>query len=132
MKRLRGLLTIGLVALLGGPAGAQSNRTEAPVAPGLTYLRWQRPGPLLIHILRAELSETSLRPAVAVAGPRLLDTQPLTELIAARAAAVTVAGGINGGHSLPANDPYHGAPAGLLMVDGELLCDPWPAQRSAL
>ncbi|MCC7491046.1 MAG: phosphodiester glycosidase family protein [Fimbriimonadaceae bacterium] len=131
MKRI-GQPLVGILLLAASAAVGQNERTEVPVAPGLTYLRLQRPGPVVAHVLKADLAERSLTPAVVMAGQRVLDTEPLGDLVQRYSEGRTVAGALNGGVTMTRSDPYQGTPIGLLVADGELLCDPWPTPRSAL
>lgn len=132
MKRFVALLAAGLTCLAAATSSALSEQTETAIAPGLTYTRMQRPGPVVVHVLRASLTEPSLRPAVALGGRRVLEVQTLSDLIAAQPEDQQVAGAINGGYAVLGESPYRGSAIGLLIAGGELLCDPWPTQRSAL
>jgi len=121
-----GLVLVGLTAV-----GAD----DIVIAPGVVYRQLTRPGPVVVHVLKAALGETGVSATVAAGGPLVTEAQPLTTIAArltaaAGAGAAVVAGGINGGFGLSLAEPA--PPAGLLLVDGELLCDPWPAQRSCL
>ncbi|MBI2303081.1 MAG: phosphodiester glycosidase family protein, partial [Armatimonadetes bacterium] len=126
------LAVLILTPALMTQATAQSDRVETPLAPGVSYLLITRPGPLQIHVLKLDLSEATARPAVALGGDQLLQLAPLSAIAARQARSVAVAGGINGGPGILREDPYRGAPIGLVVAGGELVCDPWPAPRSAI
>lgn len=128
MKPVRAVaLTILLAA---APIAAEAPAVETPLAPGVGYLRQVRPGPVVVHIIKAALDQPGLRIDTALAGRRVLELEPLSEIVAA--ASGTVAAAIDGGFALAGDDPYRGAPVGLLIAGGELICDPWPTPRSAV
>jgi hypothetical protein len=103
---------------------------EVTIAPGVTYRQLTRPGPVVAYVLKASLTEATLTPVVAPGGSRVLDLAPLGEIVSHYGQGTAVAGAINGGYNLLKTD--QGAPVGLLLADGELLCDPWPTRRSCL
>ncbi|MBI5835413.1 MAG: phosphodiester glycosidase family protein, partial [Armatimonadetes bacterium] len=125
MKRLIGL-GIAILGLWSLPVCAEA----VNIAPGITYEQMVRPGPVVMHVLRASLGEASLAPTVAAGGARVLDMATLPAIVGRQGSGGSVAGAINGGYSLLQAD--QGAPIGLLISDGELLCDPWPTRRSCL
>lgn len=114
------------------PVVAQSERVETPIAPGVTYLQVTRPGPVQVHVLKVDLSEAATSAEVALGGRSVLELHPLSEIVARPREGRKLVGAINGGYALLRADPYQGSPIGLLIADGELICDPWPTPRSAL
>ncbi|HAZ64744.1 MAG TPA: hypothetical protein DCZ72_14200, partial [Armatimonadetes bacterium] len=112
-------------------AMAVAYAAPVPIAPGVTYERLQRPGPAVAHVVRATLAEASLTSLVSPGGTTMTQTATLPEIIAAESTLPGApAAALNGGYSLPSAE--HGAAVGLLVADGELLCDAWPVPRSAL
>lgn len=135
MKRLPWLLPLSGLALLAttvGPVYGQVERVETPLAPGVTYLQLTRPGPVVVQLLKVDLTQAGLTPEVAISGQRILQLEPLSQIAAEVGQHETVVAGINGGYALLRDDPYQGLPIGLVITAGELICDPWPTPRSVL
>ncbi len=132
VKRLDRILVAALWAVAAVAASAATERTVVPLAPGLDYVRLTADGPVVTHLLLADLNVPSLRPAVAMAGPQVLGVETLSEIVnAVETGTQRVAGAINGGHAVTRPGSFRGAPIGLLIAGRELLCDPWPVPRSA-
>lgn len=140
LEAVRGLwLTPGvrrvlIVLLLGFAAGTAHaeveplpERVRGPVmlAPGVTLGRLERPGPQVIHILRAKPRGGRNALRVDSAGPSTLDRGSVSEFVRRRRAAGAVVG-LNG-------DFFNfrsGHPSGILITSAGLINEPEPRRTS--
>lgn len=117
---------------LGRP-GLPEVRTRVPIAEGLTHLDIQRgfpssqpdTGPWAVHVLELDLSVVEARSALS--NGVVKDKQALTAMAADALA------GVNGGYFVElAEQGIPGDPAGLSVVDGELVSEAEPGRAALL
>jgi hypothetical protein len=119
----RVLLALSAAALAAAPAAASA--APEVIVPGVSYERIVRPGPEVVHVIRARLSSlVTLQPVLTAGTPSKRGT--LTGAIRARLDQGAVAG-MNGDY-FNLSAAY---PSGILMTAGELVDEPEPG-RTAL
>lgn len=133
------LIIAGIILLFPVLLKAQSSQViegrsftvaSEQVHPGLQYLHYQADTsaglPLDIHLLKVDLNQITIQPALAM--DQVIGQETVSSMVQRNGALA----GINGGFSF-SNNPwniFHGAPRDLLIIEGEVISEPYKTRSS--
>src|SRR3954451_15867857 len=124
------LVAGSLVASALGAPPAALNPQYRRLAAGLDYAQiqmtnWNRPEPLSIHVARLDRTQKDLRVGSALAHNQVFGTAPVSVIATSFPPSLgQPLAAINTGFCNNRNDPYLGAPRGLLILEGQLISPP--------